>query len=197
MYKIVKKHWKFIELSNGLRLKTNCYDTYNKVVFEEGYEVDLVEGKNLFWPIILIDKVSGEKIRARYWYGDELIPKGKFDFDTISKIEGASIKDIELVLPDLFEWTEDVNWPIAPQLAEILPRFGEIIIPYVIHYLRYPSGLDEYATYYYLMPKMTKEQLELIKEELILVVENPTEFQKREEYDKFAKEYINKLEAME
>ena len=156
-------------------------------------DVDIIESENLFWPVLLTDTGTGKKIRARYFIESHLIPKHKFDFEAIEKIEKADKSEIEPVLPMLFEWTEDINWPIAEKLAEALVRLGEIIVPYVIHYLRHPNGLDEYSVYYSLIPLMKKEHLEMLRDEFENILKNTSDYQKSNEYDVFALKYLIKL----
>lgn len=192
MSKIDDMRRDIVTLIDGTKLRIK--DISEALSWNKNSEVTLQKVDHLFWPIELINLDNGKSIRTRYWYKDDLVPKGKFDFDTVSELEKASMEDVIPILPDLFEWTEDVNWPIAPKLSEVLSKFGEAVIPYIKHYLKHPAGLDEYGTYFFLMPKLSKEQLELIRDDLIQIWKNPTEFQKEEEYDKLAAEYIEKLD---
>jgi len=44
------------------------------------------------------------------------------------------------------------------------------------------------------MPLLNKVDLEALKEDLVRLATKPTEFEKDLEYDKFAQEYLDKLE---
>lgn len=119
-----------------------------------------------------------------------IIPTNKHDFDAVEKIKNTDLKSIQQCLPQIFEWVEDINWPIAPKLAEVLIKFDDMIVPYLIDLIRNPDGLREYSVYFYMLPILTDIQLHLIKGELMRVAYNPSDFEKQEGYDKIALKYI-------
>ncbi|QLY81265.1 DUF5071 domain-containing protein [Clostridium intestinale] len=119
-----------------------------------------------------------------------IIPTNKHDFDAVEKIKNTDLKSIQQYLPQIFEWVEDINWPIAPKLAEVLVKFDDMIVPYLIDLIRNPDGLREYSVYFYMLPILTDIQLHLIKGELMRVAYNPSDFEKQEGYDKIALKYI-------
>lgn len=119
-----------------------------------------------------------------------IIPTNKHDFDAVEKIKNADSKSIQKWLPQIFEWVEDINWPIAAKLVEVLVKFDDMIVPYLIDLIHNPDGLREYSVYFYMLPILNDRQLHLIKEELLRVVYNPSDFEKQEGYDKIALKYI-------
>jgi hypothetical protein len=121
---------------------------------------------------------------------NSIIPTNKHDFDAVEKIKDTNPKNIQKWLPQIFEWVEDINWPIAPKLAEVLVKFDDMIVPYLIDLIRNPDGLREYSVYFYMLPILTDIQLHLIKGELMRVAYNPSDFEKQEGYDKIALKYI-------
>ncbi len=197
MLKIINFFKNCITLSDGMRLRVKWDYIKTMSTWDQNAVVNVETQENLFWPIRITCIDNKESIFTRKWVNDNLVPKGKFDFETVSKLEEASLSEIEPILPDLFEWTEDVNWPIAPKISEILARFDKAIIPYIIYYLHNPSGLDEYGTYYHLLPKLDKTQLLLIKDELMRIKQYPSSFQSEEGYDKLAESYLKKIEDMD
>lgn len=122
-----------------------------------------------------------------------LIPKDKFDFAAVERIKSAHPASVESVLPQIFEWLEDINWPVAQELVKVLVNFDDIIIPYLIDLIQKPDGLREYSVYYYMMPLLTNNQLQLLKDELERVSYNPSPFEREEEYDKVALKYLQKI----
>ena len=154
------------------------------------------EGENIFWTHYIKNIEKGNIVIARKVQNYDLVPKSKFDFETVEKIKRADIKDIEPILPELFEWIEDPNWPIAKSLAIGLVRFGEYIIPFVKYYLNNTEGQNEICVYEYIIPLLNKADLEAIKADLSRLASKPTEFEKELEYDKFAQEYLDKLKNM-
>jgi len=119
-----------------------------------------------------------------------LIPISKHDFEAVERIKKADIESIRPIISNLFEWVEDINWPIAPELARTLVKFDNLIIPFVKDLIQNPDGLREYSVYYYMLPLFTDEQLLLIKNELERVVNNPSPLEVELEYSETILEYI-------
>jgi hypothetical protein len=147
----------------------------------------------------MVEKTIGHYIqilRMKWGYPmnkDYLIPKHISDFETVERIKNTNIESIKLVLPQLFEWVEDINWPIAPELASILVKFDDLIIPFLIDLIRKPDGLREITAYCYMLPELNNKQLLLLSEELNRVMNKPTAFEKEEGYDKLALKYLRKI----
>lgn len=136
--------------------------------------------------------VSG-KWKVIFMDNSIFIPKDKSDFETVERIKNAAPKRIEEVLPQVFEWIEDINWPIAKELVKVLAGLDDSIIPFVIDLIHNPDGLREYSVYCFMLPLLNNRQLLLLKEELERIVNHPSSFEKEEEYDKTAIEYLQKI----
>jgi hypothetical protein len=71
----------------------------------------------------LFDKYSpiseGDKMNSF----EDRLPRNKFDFERVNKIKNMKKKDVIPILPGLLEWIQDMNWAIAPEVAEILLSF--------------------------------------------------------------------------
>jgi hypothetical protein len=124
---------------------------------------------------------------------NKFIPKDKFDHETVDVLKNADKESVLPYLEELFKWVEDMNWPIAQELVTILVKFEDEIIPYVKYFMNNPDGGRDYTAYLHIMPKLSHDQLMLIKEDLERVVNAPTEYEKQEEYDILAREYLDKL----
>jgi len=62
---------------------------------------------------------------------EKLIPKDKFDFRPFPELMKISEDEIKPILPNLFEWTKDIHWPIAREVINVLCRFPNSVIPYI------------------------------------------------------------------
>lgn len=61
---------------------------------------------------------------------DKCIPKTKFDTAAIMRAQSVGFPALNPVIPNLLEWLQDANWPIAASTAELLTHAGtEIIAP--------------------------------------------------------------------
>lgn len=47
-------------------------------------------------------------------------PRDKFDLAAVAALNGADADTLRPLLPELLEWLQDANWPVARPLAELL-----------------------------------------------------------------------------
>jgi hypothetical protein len=59
----------------------------------------------------------------------ELIPKDKGDEKVIEQLKKLSFEDIEPIISDLFQCLQDMNWPIARPIADVLEPFSDKLVP--------------------------------------------------------------------
>lgn len=85
----------------------------------------------------------------------ELIPKHKHDHKVITGLKNLSFEQIEPIIPALLEWIQDMNWPIARQVADILEPFVDRITPEIIKMLRTDDILWKYWILISLLRKTT------------------------------------------
>jgi hypothetical protein len=71
----------------------------------------------------------------------ELILSHKDDQKVIEGLKKLSFEEIKPIIPDLLEWLQDINWPIAGPVAEILMPFSDNIVPDIIKILKTNDGL--------------------------------------------------------
>lgn len=117
-----------------------------------------------------------------------LIPKDKFDYETVDRVKSCSYDQIESIIPELLEWLPDMNWPISQPIAEYLLPFSEKIAPEILKILQ---GKDEVWKYWMLITfgKITKDKLVL--EEINRIAKNPTQEEADNEVSEIANEIIN------
>lgn len=65
-----------------------------------------------------------EKIR-------KLVPQDKHDHEAAKAAISAGYPAVDPILPDLLEWLQDMNWPVAQSLAPFLASIGEPLIPHL------------------------------------------------------------------
>jgi hypothetical protein len=66
----------------------------------------------------------------------ELIPKDKGDIATALKLNAYSYQDVKPIVPELLEWLQDGNWPVAHPIADYLTTITDQITPEIIEVLR-------------------------------------------------------------
>lgn len=191
--KEIRQFGKILLLGNGMELRIHDYYIHDVAKWDVTSEIELNYIEYILTPIVLRNLSNQQTARARTSKNMDLVPTSKFDFESVERLKHVDIKDIEPILPDLFEWMEDPNWPIASDLATVLVSFGEIIIPYIKCYLSHPDGQSEYFIYYFVLPILNQGMLKLISEELRRIIDNPTNEEKEYEYDKIALEHLNRI----
>ena len=118
-----------------------------------------------------------------------LIPKDKFDFETVEKLKNYSFEEIEPIIPVLLEWLQDMNWPISRSIAELLIPFSEKISSEILKILQ---SEDQVWKYWILITFG-----EIIKDKMVLneierIAKDPAKGEIDEEVFEIAKEIINK-----
>jgi hypothetical protein len=58
-----------------------------------------------------------------------LIPHHKHDFESLNTLIAAGNDAAIPLLDELFEWLQDINWPIAQPLADFLVPIGAPLLP--------------------------------------------------------------------
>jgi hypothetical protein len=71
----------------------------------------------------------------------ELIPKHKDDQEVIEALKKLSFEEIKPIVPELLEWLQDINWPIARPVAEVLKPFSDQLVPEILKILKTNDGI--------------------------------------------------------
>ncbi|WP_019155429.1 DUF5071 domain-containing protein [Robertmurraya massiliosenegalensis] len=50
----------------------------------------------------------------------EYLPRDKFDFDCVKQLKSLNRSEVIPLLPVLMEWIQDMKWPIAEEVSELL-----------------------------------------------------------------------------
>lgn len=61
----------------------------------------------------------------------KLIPQHKFDTERAQAVIQTGYPAIEPILPQLLEWIQDMNWPVALILAPFLSSIGNPLAPHI------------------------------------------------------------------
>lgn len=66
----------------------------------------------------------------------ELLPRDKHDVAAVERLSALGYPAVEPVLPELLEWIQDINWPVARVIAPFLAGIGRPLAPQVRPVLR-------------------------------------------------------------
>ncbi len=71
----------------------------------------------------------------------DLVPKHKDDQRVIARLKELSFEQIKPIVPELLEWLQDMNWPIARPVADILEPFVDKMVPEIIKIFKTNDGI--------------------------------------------------------
>ncbi|WP_339194719.1 DUF5071 domain-containing protein [Solibacillus sp. FSL R5-0449] len=125
---------------------------------------------------------------------ESLLRRHKLDNDRVEIIKKMDRDKILPLLPNLLEWIQDMNWPVAPSVLEILLTFPEEIVPYVQDVLT-SSDDDNWKWFilHYLVLELPRESRVQFREYLTRVSETPTRNELAEELDEIAKKILETI----
>lgn len=83
------------------------------------------------------------------------------------EVKAMGYPAVEYLLPDLFEWLHDMNWPGACKIADFLVSIGEPIVPYLKRILSARDYEDHANVIYYVVQELPPEIIRQLEDELI------------------------------
>lgn len=123
----------------------------------------------------------------------DLIPQDKHDFERVEQLKAQPLENLRPILPELFMWLQDGNWPISDPIGDILLSFQYELLPYIREIL----GTNDEGWKYYLLDglvrKLPDEILTELKPELKRIMNKPTHDEKLEEVDEIAVQLMKRL----
>ncbi len=119
-----------------------------------------------------------------------IIPKDKFDFEACERLDRASDDEVQRHLPQLLEWLQDINWPVAPRIVRRLSSMGDRLVEPVKAILRGDDGMWKYWIISMLVSVSGETVIVALEGELSRLVAHPSENDVRDEVDIAAKELL-------
>lgn len=102
-----------------------------------------------------------------------LIPQNKLDTDRANQVVATGYPAIEPILPDLLEWIQDCNWPVAQVLAPFLGTIGAPLIPHIRKILATNDNMWKYWALTYLV-QGSPDVAAALRDELQRYADSPT-----------------------
>ncbi|MGE8002711.1 DUF5071 domain-containing protein [Lysinibacillus sp. NPDC093216] len=124
---------------------------------------------------------------------EDLLPRYKFDNDRVEMIKKMDRVKILPLLPNLLEWIQDMNWPVAPSVLELLLTFPEDIVPHVQNVLSSDDDNWKWFILHFLVTELPVESRVQFREYLTRVAETPKHNELAEELDEIAKEILETI----
>ena len=118
-----------------------------------------------------------------------LVPNDKLDLDTAQAAVDAGYPSVAPIVPELLEWLQDCNWPVAHVLAPFLASIGEPLVPHVARVM----SSDDYVWKYWMIGAIMRYSpvvAQSFRGELDRLVNSPTEVESRNELHQLAHEVL-------
>ena len=117
------------------------------------------------------------------------LPKDKFDDSGLTYLQEIGFPGINPILPELLEWIQDINWPVAQPVCSLLSKAGEEIIPYLEKALESDDFEWGFWIIECLLPKMDIKIQQKVKSSVEIFSRNCNE----PDYVDIAKDYLKTI----
>ncbi|MFS0858929.1 DUF5071 domain-containing protein [Paenibacillus taichungensis] len=124
----------------------------------------------------------------------EWLPRDKHDFEAVRKLSELGNEELRDIIPELMEWLQDGNWPIARSVEDLLLRFGEELIPHIQNVFKTKDPQWEYFMLTGLIRRLPSRYLIVLKVDLERILKNPTEDEMLEELDEVIVPLLKKIQ---
>ena len=122
-----------------------------------------------------------------------LVPRHKHDIEAAEVVTQLGFCDIQPFLPELLEWLQDTNWPVAQVLAPHFSGIGSPLAPYLRPILGGSDGAWKYNLIYsVILP--SHSLCESLASDLERLAFEPTEEDEREEANLAAAAALQELD---
>ncbi|NGZ77705.1 DUF5071 domain-containing protein [Saccharibacillus alkalitolerans] len=119
-----------------------------------------------------------------------LLPRDKNDFERVNDLKDLDKQDLIKLIPELLEWLQDINWPIAREISKLLLTVPEETIPFVIIVLAGEDDVWKEWCLRYFVKKLPAQLIKNLKEELERIAYRPTKGEELEEVHVTAQEIL-------
>jgi hypothetical protein len=120
-----------------------------------------------------------------------VLPRDKFDISAVQQLSQAEPSEIEKLAPQLLEWLQDANWPIAVPMANMLVTYQNNILSEVSVVLRGEDPIWKYWCIELLVKKLNSKCIMALKSDLENLANNPSSIEVLEEVSRVAKEVLS------
>ncbi|CAM3502153.1 DUF5071 domain-containing protein [Brevibacillus invocatus] len=120
----------------------------------------------------------------------DFIPQHKMDHEKTGQLKKLDKDLIRSVIPELMTWLQDGNWPVYPEIRDVLLPLGNELVPHIRYVLETTDEDWKYFVLTGLVSKLSKETIVQMKPELIRIAYNPSESEAASELDEVARELL-------
>ncbi len=122
------------------------------------------------------------------------LPRDKHDTHRAEAIVAAGFPVVEPLLPTLFEWLRDINWPVARTLQPLLVSVGVAAAPHVRFILNSSDDVWKYFVLAHVVAESPELAIEL-RHELQRIASIPTHGELEEDVCLEARAILSRLRS--
>jgi hypothetical protein len=122
------------------------------------------------------------------------LPNDKSDTNRAEALVALGFPAVEPVLPQILEWVQDVNWPVARIFLPFLADIGTPLLPHVLHVLRTDDDIWKASVLEHVVSK-SGVLSRILAPELIRVAASPTQGEIDVEVDVIAREILDRIKG--
>ncbi|MEL0438995.1 DUF5071 domain-containing protein [Phycobacter sp. K97] len=119
------------------------------------------------------------------------IPKDKYDVPATDRAGELGFPSLNEAIPDLLEWLQDANWPVAEPIASIMQYAGTEIVPHIRKILAGQDQEWKWAIIVLVVARSSPEVICDLQDELLRLAHSPSEGEKRAGVDGVAQEVVH------
>ena len=124
-----------------------------------------------------------------------LLPRHKHDLENVKRLKEFDLADLKPILPELFTWIQDINWPVAVEIAKILVSCGREIVPELKKVMASSDDDWKFACLGWVIKELPREITKEMETELKRIAFQPNSTERNSDLDDTAKEIL-KAHAM-
>ena len=120
----------------------------------------------------------------------QLIPKDKGDIETASQLRNYSYTDIKPIVPELLEWVQDMNWPVARTVADYLESISENLAEEILKVLKGNDDIWKWGCLRIYLQNIDKINEDGLLNEIKRIASHPTKGEIEEDVNELAIELV-------
>ncbi len=123
----------------------------------------------------------------------KFIPNDKFDLDSCEILQKSSYAEVRPKIRELLTWVQDVNWPVALPIMNVLGKYGIDLIEPISEVLNSKDEIWKYNVIVHLLPLLEISIIKKLEPEILRIALTPTETEIAEEVNEKANDIIKML----
>ncbi|WP_157738767.1 DUF5071 domain-containing protein [Labrenzia sp. VG12] len=121
----------------------------------------------------------------------DCVPRDKHDLPAVRRARALGFPGLNAVLPELLQWICDANWPVAPEVADLLSQSGQEIIPHLQRVLHSKDSDWKFWTIDLVIRNLDPDIRQQLRADLELLANRASREDKLNEVDVVSNEVLN------